>query len=478
MVRKKKNVATVVETVVAKPNTEAKKERRRRARQRRAARLQVAEQGVASFSHIPVSQRVVSKENQLLKREIRAMKDKKGNGFEQLTPTGRAFLEKALNPCDYSVAAVGYPDESAGNVALFQEREQFDLQFGLTPVGAENIGFIGTPNEGELWNTILLSDPYSMMTYSLIWQGALGAPTYAAWFQNQDRLRPHLLEAGFVEARINAYGTTVEFTGPTIQDQGTMIAAQLAANWKTSKDDSASDNLLTWQLNGDPTVEPSGEQLFNFVRQLSETDPQAFNSMARVGAYFAHKRSEPNNLFSKIDGVLDEEKKKFFLNPFASAYSTGALPDPIVPTDPRIVQMIGDPGYSMTCAIFVARGLSTQSSFQVKKYVSMEAHLTPSSPIRYYTRLPVQEDELALEMLKHISRTRPSAYPSSYNAFGFLKKAFNWAKGAVKWVGNKIVKPFRPLIEKIPGADVALGVTDALGVTQPSGSIGHFGLMG
>jgi hypothetical protein len=468
MVRKKKNVATVVETVVAKPNSEAKKERRRRARQRRAARLQIAERGVASVSHIPVSQRVVSKENQLLKREIRAMK-KGENGFEQLTPGGRAWLEKALNPCDYSVPAVGFPDLSAANVALFQEREQFDLQFGLTPVGATGLGFTGTPDEAELWNTCLISDPYSMMTYTLIWQGALGAPSYAAWFANQDRIRPHLAEAGFVEARINSYGTTVEFTGPTIQDQGELIAGQLAANWQPMKDDSDSDNLLTWQLNGDPTQEPSGNQLFEFVRQLMDTDPQAVATKAKLGAYFAHKRTEPVNSYSKIDGILAEEKKKFFYNPFASAYATVAVPDPLVDTDPRITQMIGDPGYSWNAAIFIARGLSTQSSFQVKKYVSMEAHLTPSSPIRYYTRLPVDEDELAQEMYKHISRTRPSAYPSSYNAFGFLKKAFNWAKGAVKWVGNKIVKPFRPLIEKIPGADVALGVTDALGVTQPAG---------
>jgi hypothetical protein len=124
-----------------------------------------------------------------------------------------------------------------------------------------------------------------------------------------------------------------------------------------------------------------------------------------------------------------------------------------------------DGEYDWDASVFIANGISTQTSFEVKKYVYVEGQVTPRSELRYYTCAPMDESERALELYKHIARQMPSAHISAANAFGWLKKAFNWTKNAVKWVGNKVVKPFRPILDTIPVVNTALAAVDSVANT-------------
>lgn len=387
------------------------------------------------------------------------------HGIENMTRDGEAWLERALNPCDTSGRGSGFPDMSAAPVVTPHEREKFDIRADLTPIGTvENPGFIGVYKESDLWNLLAVSDPSTLCTYFLIYQGSLGTPSYAAWFTNQDRIRPHLANAGFAESRITAYGTTFEMTGSMVSNQGEMVAAQIAADWTFERMQNANQtNLYEWNLNGDPGVAPSGSQLYEFVRQLMDTDPLSSAGMARTGAYFVHKLNEPSNLFGRHAGQVGGKQRKFYENPFASAFDPIANTDD--PTDVRLTLAVHETLMSWNAGVFWATGISTQTSFAVKKYVDIEGHITPKSELRYYTRDAPDEDERALTMYKETIKQMSSAYPSSYNMFGFLKKAFNWGKNAVKWVGNKIVKPFRPILDKVPIASNILQGTDMLGLT-------------
>lgn len=386
------------------------------------------------------------------------------HGIENMTRDGEAWLERALNPSDTSGRGSGFPDMSAAPVVTPHEREKFDIRADLTPIGAVNVGFIGELNLGDLWNLLAVSDPSTLCTYFLVYQGSLGNPTYAAWFTNQDRIRPHLAKAGFVESRITAYGTTFEMTGSMVSNQGEMVAAQLAADWTFERIQNTNQtNLLEWNLNGDPDIDPSGAQLYEFTRQLMDTDPLSSAGMARTGAYFVHKLNEPSNLFGRHAGQMAGKQRKFYENPFASAYAPLTNTDD--PTDVRLTLGVHETLMSWNAGIFWATGISTQTSFAVKKYVDIEGHISTKSELRYYTRDAPDEDERALTLYKETIKQMSSAYPSSYNMFGFLKKAFNWGKNAVKWVGNKIVRPFRPILDKVPIAANILQGTDALGLT-------------
>ena len=93
------------------------------------------------------------------------------HGIENMTRDGEAWLERALNPSDTSGRGSGFPDMSAAPVVTPHEREKFDIRADLTPIGAVNVGFIGELNLGDLWNLLAVSDPSTLCTYFLVYQG-------------------------------------------------------------------------------------------------------------------------------------------------------------------------------------------------------------------------------------------------------------------------------------------------------------------
>jgi hypothetical protein len=365
---------------------------------------------------------------------------------DELSYFGAEWLKMSLNPCDVSADNRGFPDMLASPVVTISERENFniasDLSGGVTT---------GTYDPADTWSFVAISDPSTLCTFLLIYQGSIGAPTYTMILTNQDRVRTDLLmDGGIAASRVVGYGTTFEFTGPSVADQGEAVSAQLTPNWirGPSGGTARTTEINVWPLNGtDPTVASPGE-LFNFVREVSIADPQCYQARAKLGAYFAHKICEPSMLmrkhgfFGAATGNLDN---LYLINPFwtiLNGQTTVGTTAPIASTISYMLDL-----YAFNAAIYHAQNLSTQSSYLVKKYVYVEAQVTPSKPFRYFTCRPPRNDPVVMEIYNHIIEDYPSAFPSDANAFGWLKKAWNWSKKAVKDVFGVIDK-VRPVIEQ------------------------------
>jgi len=366
--------------------------------------------------------------------------------FYELTPDGANWLMVALNPCDVSARNRGYPDMEVAPVVTPSEREKFDVNVNL---GATDTS---APDQAELWNLILISDPATLATYTYIYQGSVSSPTYSRILTNQDRIRPHLIESAFMASRVTAYGTTIEFTGPTLSDQGVMLSSQLKSGWtKVKTQNTGTAPVITdyyaWPLEGGTGVDAAPNELFDFLRENMEADPQSFASAAKVGSYAVHKMNEPSLLMRNhnLKVGVETADAAFVINPFYSI-TTNTPTNPLTIPSTMILPLFSSELNAWNANIFWATGLSTASSFNVKKYVHIEGQIAPRSALRYYSHAPPCVDENALHAYNRLIEKMPSAYPSEYNAFGWLKKTFNWIGGAFK-KGVDIFKKVKPIID-------------------------------
>jgi len=415
--------------------------------------------------------------NQAFGREKRAEIRSLGT---HLSPAGLDWVRVATNPCDTSVGVVSYPDLTTGNVLTPHEREKVDIRPDLTPIPG---CVLPTPtsriNPDLNWNLLLFTDPTTLTTWYLVYQGAIGNPTYAAWFKLSIRIRPHI-QADMMASRVVAFGSTMDYTGPTLADQGQQVCAQLKPNWMKTLTiahdaEDAEETVMAWSLNDADAAAPNPQTLFDFVRELMEADRQAVAGHAKVGGYFIHKKNEPTLLFKKHEyhpmewGATPNKDALWYVNPFQTIYQ-GTTLDNLTADN---TQMGYCSPYAWNTSVYWAEGLSIQASYALKIYCYMEGQITPSSAFRYYGEPSPDSDRNAEEVYQAIATHMPSAYPSAANAFGWLKRAFDWVGGAVK-KGVGFLKPFKPVLDAvIPGAgqvvDYAGNIADT--VWQPKANV-------
>jgi len=375
--------------------------------------------------------------------------------LSKATASGEAWLRLAMNPCDDASISVGYPDMETAPVVTPHEREKMSISFNDTP---DSTMTTGTKQDDLPYNILLVSDPTTLTVWYLIYQGSIEAPSYAAWFSKVIRLKEHVDEANFAASRVVGYGTTVEFTGATLTDQGEQVCAQLKSAWKEAKEFSTSAaqtppqagrQYEAWPLNDGPLTTATPDDLKGFTEELMEADPQSNGGKAKIGAYFIHKMNTPTlelkqHNFSAVDGDL-----RYMINPFTTAYVN--LPtDSATLTAPNLVRVVNEGLYGWNAAIYWATGLAVSTTYAVKMYAYVEMQLQPKSPMRFYAHKPPRYDPEAQVQYNKMAEEMPSSFPSAANAFGWLKKAFNWVKGAfgkAKDVYN-IAKPIYDMIPK------------------------------
>jgi hypothetical protein len=261
-------------------------------------------------------------------------------------------------------------------------------------------------------------------------------------------------------SRVVAMGSTMEYTGPALSNQGRQVTAQLKPNWVSGltieeASGEATETVMAWSLNDEPVDVPHPESLFDFLRELSEADPNSVAGAAHVGAYFVHKMNEPTLLFKKHlwqHGTTDTNKTTY-ASPFTAAYQ-GITTANINETNS--VEGYAEP-YAWNAAIYWGEGLSIQASFQLKLYSFLEGQITPRDNFKYYAHKTPDADPQAQEIYQIMVANMPSSFPSKANAFGWLKKAWNWTKKAVG-KGLGFIKPFTPALDAVmPGLGTALG---------------------
>lgn len=386
------------------------------------------------------------------------------NGYN-VTNNGIEWLKVATNPCDTSAFNQGYPDLESAPVTTPSSRENFDVKLDDKPT-ASTTGPLPTsaPDDAELWSCMIVSDPSTLSTYILRYQGAINNPSYYNVSTVQDQIRSHIETTGMSASRVTAYGTTVEFTGPTLSDQGELVTAQLKQKWKDvsttlNEVTRATNTMMAWPLN-DQYPYDSPDELLAFASELSTADPQSQVRKAKDGAYFVHKMNNPvlNMCEHDLRTTSEEGNSIMFNNPFYTFFKGIEVPTSLSPT---WIQAYSKVPYSWNAGIFHATGLSSAASFLVKKYVHLECQITPKSPLRYYTHRSPLVDENAQHAYNKMVESMPSSFVSAANAFGWLKKAWKWVLGAGKTVFD-IVGKLKPVFEVVKPIIGTLGEASAV----------------
>jgi hypothetical protein len=199
---------------------------------------------------------------------------------------------------------------------------------------------------------------------------------------------------------------------------------------------------------------------------MPEGDPQAVGHKAKLGAYCVLKMNKPVlDLIehtwledeSSIPGGGDEfNVRRRIINPI---YASLTAPERTsADASERLAlseQVIRDSYYGFNTCVIRVTGISPKSSFRMKLYQGFELSCTAQSTGRFYTHPSPDEDEAALKIAHNILSKMPSAFPSDYNAFGWLRKLWSGIK--------KPIASILPIIGSTAGNIVAPGLGGAVG---------------
>jgi len=349
----------------------------------------------------------------------------------ELSVAGLIWLQSALNPCDTKTVSLGFPDMESAPVIVPSEREIIKIN------PTDGVILQGTFADEEVYNLIVISDPSALLTWFMIYQGNISNPSYVAIGHGFDRIRDLPASDDITSSRIVKYGTTMVFTGPTIQDQGEAQCTQLRSAWVDEithinssgtppEPDSTTSIFSTWSMSTTtPRAAPNPGALEEWLVDSYQTDPCARAWKAVEGAYFIHKINEPAMLLKQKThsiGGAEPVNRRFFVNPFWTVYN--AIPeDPTTIPSTFTVPRYCD-NYSWNASVFWATGISSQSSFSQKKYVQLECLIQPKSLQRFHTRQSPMYDEEALKIYNMNVRNFPSALPEVFNKTNALGRRF------------------------------------------------------
>jgi len=389
-------------------------------------------------------------------RPLRAAARKAGVG---LTPLGRRWLERVCNPCATDCVAYGVPDFLSANVCTPQERQFHDIapKFGVSGV---DLGFAdATPwSDGDPWNMIVITDGAVGMFFTYQWQSA----TQFYIGSIIPRLTEHVsgVDNNFTSSRLMYLGTTLEFTGPSIEDQGELTAAQLRPNYRIvrqaleeTEDPYFRRNYITWEFAGttgeSESLQLVHERLIQFIDELPEADSMSQGWKVKNGAYMIHKIDKP------VIDMVDHNEPDItpqtsaspavttIINPFGFLYTYLSFGQQLM-----VSHVTASQRYAFNSGVVAMTGMSPRATFRLKSYIGYEATILPKSEFRYYAHPSPSQDHQAIGVAHSVLSAMPSAFPSDANAFGWLKKIWNTVKkplsNMLPTIGGAIGNAFLP----------------------------------
>jgi len=363
-------------------------------------------------------------------------------GAGTTTVNGRNWLHKILDPANQSNGTCyGVPDASGTQVVTPQEREIFKINLPLSgfkssaPLTPVNF------NPDLVYNLIVVNSPVALTTFWMAYQGALGVQDCVYQFGALPyKLKEHA--NGVVKARLMFFGSTLQFTGASIKDQGEAVHSQLPHKYLPESiglpDTGVAGSLVphpslnyrVWpltsaQYNGSSLNLNGPSSLDTWVSNLAEMDPSCLLGKAKDGAYFPHKITDPNFFFMEVIPYTYNDSASLtsgcmLVNPFALFFfKSSDLPKNI---DNRITfDFLFDEPFNFNASVSHFMGIDPVSTFELKIYLGLEAAVGFDSPLQYYTHKAIELDSCAIALHKEISSRMGSAYPSRMNFWGTLK---------------------------------------------------------
>jgi hypothetical protein len=236
--------------------------------------------------------------------------------------------------------------------------------------------------------------------------------------------------------RVNALSTTGVFVGPTVEDQGSILASQFI--------DATRDYSYT---PGDGKVYgPIANMWVDPLPAMSEASmgQRPYISDARNGWYCPQKLDQPGH-WARTNDIALRGRVTAAGNP-AEIVNADVLRWP-----QSLTQTVGTTLWprlydESACQIFV-QGLSVHTSFRVTVRLVLEMGVTPSNDFAPFASDPAPPDPVAYELYTSICNELMDGYPSDYNDLGKI-----WGK--IKSVAKKAAA----FIDPIAGVAAAAGV--------------------
>lgn len=407
------------------------------------------------MANVGIQERIVQPNNKL----VRALVPN-----QRFTPAGRKWIERVCNPCDTAVVCHGVPDLMSTNVVTPSERSFFDIN-----LNTHDLVTTDRPPSIEAdtpWNLTVFGDGSTGLVFYSIDQAE---GKYSAFGCYQSRLNFLVNTKGeYSASRLTFMGVTLEMTGPTVEDQGELTAGQFVSNNRPYVTDGTTDTDLV-SFYRYPLVKDTGvsfQDLDLFYSEIPESDNQSVGHKAKLGAYSILKLAKPvldmvehqweDNIVYASGTPTKYDLERRVINPmFAALYDPSidkiALNNRLKTSKPVIQR----DSYGFNSCVIRVTGISPKSSFRLKLYQGYELSCTAESSGRFYTHPSPDDDEAAMKMAHHILTRMPSAFPSDYNAFGWLRKLW----GGIK----KPISQVLPVIGAAAGNVVAPGIGGAIG---------------
>jgi hypothetical protein len=369
------------------------------------------------------------------------------------THDGAVWLAKVLDPCHPEGAVLGVPDAVSCNVVSPQ----------YTTV--DPVLFPASFNPALDWNFVEFVDFSTGKIFRMSYQGSIGEVDFNAIYLTSTLpgAQEVFAGAGYGSSRLTYAGATYDFSGPTVNDQGRMVACQLTPEWKTLglADPFSGENQYNYWPVGNPlagTASPAG--LATFLKNLAETDPKSFSDAAKIGAYFPVRNNNPFRFKDHRFGAVlgDGQELRVLFNPFFVAIN-GFTGDPAsIPVAQQTLLALGEP-WDMCATVLWVTGIDPKASYQRTVRYGFEVTIEPDSPFRPYAHVSPGFDRRALEAQTDVGTSLSSAYPADFNGLGKLwnkiknfvggaartvKKAFNFAKPIYKAVAPVVGLPSLP----------------------------------
>lgn len=354
---------------------------------------------------------------------------------------GRRWLTKALHPAEASIKAPKAPGASRYPTTVQEVVSTFQIYppSGLTT--ADTWDFRVVTHTDPLCPLEVFSNRTGSTDETLA-----GCYFNQAFLKSTDAFKLHSNEEveaiyhAFQQAcetyRVNALSTTGVFVGPTVEDQGSVLASQFI--------DSTRD--YSYSPGSGMIYGPIANLWVDKLPAMSEASmgQRPYISDARNGWYCPQKLDQPGHWARTNDVAL----RGRVVAPDNPAEITNAS---VVRWPQTLTQSVGTTLWprlydNSACQIFV-KGLSIHTSFRVTVRLVLEMGVTPSNDFAPFASDPAPPDPVAYELYTSICNELMDGYPSDYNDLGKI-----WGK--IKNVASKVAG----FIDPIAGIASAAGV--------------------
>lgn len=358
----------------------------------------------------------------------------KAHDFTALTTGGEHWVRKALHPAEPTVKAPRIPSHGTRPTVT----QETTMTFVMSPPADSTV-----PGTG-LWDGVIIlkNDPLCPLEIQTMWQGSSQSQHQTAINQAfydgaPVALHTHDQYAQVVSDfrdscemyRTTALSVTATYVGATIQDQGSIISAQMA---------DPTVDVLSWTNNTEARPQMWMTRAIAQAIPTSDTlilGTTPYVSNAKEGVYVPYKMDHPE-VWHRSDEIRRMQR---FLNPPSpselewNSDSVEMYPYPwgnytgtrtFMPWLPPL-----DDGISVTWF----RGVASSASYRIVLRISVEMMTRPESRFASFCEPPALPDDHAIAMYFEIVSRMKDAYPARDNANGSLwDKIKGIAKGVWK----------------------------------------------